>query len=134
MNKAAYFYLTEFCFLFSFSSSHIGVAEQSFDRAELWSGTIPPPVHWTHLLVDLAGCGEIMSQLHPVGYRHQLEVTTRIIHALLLRCEDLVAFSPNPQRDVPVFADSELIVVFHALFFAVSNTIEHVRDGLKKNW
>ena len=41
-----------------------------------------------------------------------------------------MAFSPNPQRDVPVFADSELIVVFHALFFAVSNTIEHVTDGL----
>ena len=40
-------------------------------------------------------------------------------------------FSPNPQRDdVPVFADSELIVVLHMLLFAVSNMVEHVRDGL----
>ena len=41
-----------------------------------------------------------------------------------------MAFSPNPQRDVPVFADSKLIAVLRMLFFAVSNTVEHVRDGL----
>ena len=73
MNKAAYFYATvifwgSFPFFFS---CHIGVAEQSFDGAEWWSGTIPPPVLWSHMLVDLAGCGETMSQFHPVGDRHE---------------------------------------------------------------
>ena len=69
------------------------MAEQSFDRAEWWSGEIPPPVHWSHLLVDLAGCVEIMSQLHPVGY----PTSDTNVEAHANRCRMILTFGMGSQ-------------------------------------